>query len=409
MGNVVQSDVKGIQLFLNELDKGEERGRQNREEARTIANDKFKKDVTLGQMGLMLDGQGQIIKSSAENNMFLQGKMAIQNQTAINEQNLQKTLNDIKLRQNIKAASNPLTQVLQDVKNKNTAKQNVFNNEQAAVKKFFELNAENAMAKSGAGKEKTKNALKDAFSKSAASTAGSFSGNKGKRASDAEDKKQVQLNTIKGVSEKTGADFSGLVETITENGAIENSAFGNMMSGAVTAEAQGAKLAAEKQQLADDIEALTGSKVNPNTSKSTLEAIIRNTLKPEEKPDGVTTSEFNSFNKDATDATVSLKAIGVINSFLKKVAAGESNFWITHSTDESISGKMRALYPKLFEGVTSVDAGDTKILDTLAGELETLKTNHKSAARSLKERSERHPDLKAKFDSLISNKEIRIK
>ena len=232
----------------------------------------------------------------------------------------------MKLQQSIKAASNPLTQVLQDVNNKNTAKQNVFDNQQAALKQFAETQADVAISKSGAGKEKTKIALKDAFNKSAASTAGSFSGNKGKRASDAEDKKQIQLNTIKGVSEKTGADFSGLIKTITEDGAIENSAFGNMMSGAVTAEAQGAKLAAEKQQLVDDIEALTGSKVPANTSKSTLEAIIRNTLKPEEKPDGVTTSEFNSFNKDATDATVSLKAIGVVNSFLKNVNKGEGFF-----------------------------------------------------------------------------------
>lgn len=90
MGNVVQSDLSGLKLFLNELDKGEAKARANRAEARQIENDRFTKDVTLGQMGLMLDGSGKVVQATGEHNVYLNAKMHnkflfAQNEAKIND------------------------------------------------------------------------------------------------------------------------------------------------------------------------------------------------------------------------------------------------------------------------------------------------------------------------------------
>jgi len=106
MGNVVQSDLKGVQLFLNELQKGEDNFRNAMRDAAAAKQQVFNNEVTAKQLGMAIDAdpitgqthlrnrtQGELTEEQAVNQFLQQQQFDFQQglgrQEAFGEQKLQ--------------------------------------------------------------------------------------------------------------------------------------------------------------------------------------------------------------------------------------------------------------------------------------------------------------------------------
>ena len=408
MGNVVQSDVKGIQLFLNELDKGEQRAADHREEARVIANDKFKKDVTLGQMGLEMDQNGKFVPISAGKNAFLQGKMNIQRNAAVAEQNLGFEIDRIEKERELKNAQNPINQVIQGLKNKATTKQNKFENEQNVIKKFTEAKGDLEIGETEVGKKIRQKEKTEKFENAAITAAGGAEGIRPSKDAAKLDKlqelQQTQLRTLKGLSGNMEGDFDEAVNTIIVNGPMDEGSFDKLIAEGFKKKIKSNEDKKAKTEILDEIEKLSGKRPREETPEFMLKIMAEKML--EEKPSGVTNTEFNHFNSDIKGVVENRAKSIAINSFLKSVDEGKAatafGVDVSHDSDIDIPPKLRGFYPKLFEGVTSIDMGNTDIINTLKAEKEVALAGYAESSKSVNRRAETQPNFKEWLDRLTA-------
>ena len=76
------SDLSGIKLFLNELDKGEAKARQSRIDAQNLEREQINREFKLGQAGLgvkkdPLTGEMSLFDIAPENNPVIQGQLGV--------------------------------------------------------------------------------------------------------------------------------------------------------------------------------------------------------------------------------------------------------------------------------------------------------------------------------------------
>lgn len=412
---VVESDVKGIRLFLSELQKGQENQRANREEARQIQQQKIKNDVTLGQMGLQINPDGNLSKLSNENNLVLQGNQAIEKASSIAKVNLQNAIRGIQTGQQVDFLQ---SEGFKDLQNINDSLK-LESDKKAREKKTLDLEAQVAsevkVKESETGEKLSDFEINEVREKSVARTAGLVEGRalgeltapvQEREAQDRELRIGTQVSSLELVSKLTGKDLTDEIASVKEGNLIPDDIISFVTRNALATSASNQKVDTEKKALVADIKKIAKSSgidpekldIDENTSKEVLKSLVRNLMKPGEKPKAVTPTEFNRFNSDITKVTTTRDSIGSIQGFLNKIEKGAG---FVSDDDIEIPAKIRGLFPKLFGKTTALDAGDTEMINNLKAELENLKTEYSSAANSLENRSKRDPTFKDKFDSLI--------
>jgi len=97
MGNVVQSDISGVKLFLNELDKGHARQQEALRVAKEESRHQLNRNIKLAQMGLKVtqdqNGEQIIGKMSQDENIVMQGMVETREAIAKQDAELQHALN----------------------------------------------------------------------------------------------------------------------------------------------------------------------------------------------------------------------------------------------------------------------------------------------------------------------------
>ena len=127
-------------------------------------------------------------------------------------------------------------------------------------------------------------------------------------------------------------------------------------------------------------------------------------MNKDEKPEDVSTSEFNAFNNDVAKVTNDFNKMNKLSTFINEVKkdSEKSAFIGIGTANTNISAEVKEMFPKLLKDVESIDNKDD-VFKELEAKLKDLENAYKTSTQNFFQRSKRNPEFMKRFKQLQSS------
>jgi len=367
---VVQSDIKGVQLFLGELDKGHKRQQEAIKAAADASRDQFNRNMQLADRGLIArvgaNGEQTIEAMSPEEDQMFKTQLRRKEDAALHDAGLESLIMKMKAGQAADFAESPENKRLIDIERRNQRETDAINAQRLDVAAQNAANRKIRIAESDAGQKLSKREIENIQKEEAAKVRGRLSGSISPEGQElAEENKRVllegQLATLKMINRSNpDVDIAPLVEQLGKGIPVPESVINNLFSHSIKVGAAANERKAESARMLGDIKNIVGTtgQLNENSSSATIKQTLDAVLKPGEKPKDLTTADLNAYNKDVATTSGLFEQARALQNFVKKIEEGKG---VAFDDEISIPLLVHEMFPKMLEGRSTMEAGDTDL------------------------------------------------